>query len=203
MGLVSSLNQPGSNITGISFFAEELSTKQLGLLHELVPNVGKVGLLVNPTNQESPRQVANTQEAARNVRMQLEIVNASTPSEIDNAFDAFVARNVGALLLLADAFFGARIDQIVGLAARHRLPAIYYRGEYPKAGGLVSYGTNVNEAYRQAAIYVARILKGEKPGDMPVLQSTKFEFILNLKTAKALGVKISDNLLSIADEVIE
>jgi putative ABC transport system substrate-binding protein len=180
-----------------------LSAKQLGLLHELVPNVTTVGLFINPTNLETPRQVINTQEAARTLSMRLQIAEASTPSEIDNAFDVLAARKVEALLLLGDAFFGARVDQIVGLATRHRLPAIYYRGEFPKAGGLVSYGTDVNDAYRQAAIYVARILKGEKPGDLPVLQPTKFEFILNLRTAKTLGVKISDNLLSIADEVIE
>jgi len=203
MGLVSSLNHPGENVTGVSFFAEELSAKQLGLVHELVPGVTVVGLLVNPTNRETPREAGSTQEAARTLGMRLEVVDASTPSQIVDAFDSLSRRKVGALLVLADAFFGAHVHQIAELAARHRVPTMFYRSEYPRAGGLMSYGTDINDAYRQVGLYVSRILKGEKPSDLPVMQSTKFEFIINLKTAKTLGLKISDNLLSTADEVIE
>jgi len=203
MGLVTSLNRPEGNLTGVSFFAEELGSKELGLLHELVPNVTVVGLLVNPSNPETPRQSAATLEAARVLGLQPHLINASSPDGIDKAFDALVEGRAGALLIGADAFFGNRVDQLVGLAARYRMPTMYYRREYTEAGGLVSYGTSIKDAYRQAGIYVARILKGAKPGDLPVMQSTRFEFVINLKTAKALGIDVSPGLSARADEVIE
>jgi putative ABC transport system substrate-binding protein len=203
MGLVSSINRPGGNITGVTFFAEELGPKQLGLLHELAPKVATIGVLVNPKNQGTPRQSGKLLEAARALGVRLEFVQASTPNEIDKAFDVLAERKIGALLVNGDVFFGSRIEQLVGLAARQRLTAIYYRREFTEAGGLISYGTDVSEAYRQVGAYVARILKGEKAGDLPVMQSAKFDFVINLKTAKALGIDVPGSLLSFADSVIE
>jgi putative ABC transport system substrate-binding protein len=202
-GLVASLNRPEANVTGISFIAEELGEKELGLLHELVPNAMTVGLFVNPNNPSTPRQIANSQQATRALGLQLEVVNVADLDRIDGAFEILVERRAGALLVGADPLFGNRIDQLVALAARHRIPTIYYRREYAEAGGLMSYGTSLKDAWRQVGTYTARILKGAKPSELPIMQTTKFEFVINLKTAKALGVKISDNLLSLADEVIE
>jgi putative ABC transport system substrate-binding protein len=203
MGLVSNLARPEGNVTGVSFFVEELGTKQLGLLREIVPGAHTIGLLVNPANPEVPRQSADALDAARMLGLQLEILKAATPDEIDQAFAQFSERRASAVLLSADVLFGNRLDQLVALAARHRLPTMYYRREFVEAGGLVSYGTNALDAYRQNGVYVARILKGAKPADLPVIQSTRFEFIINLKTARALGLQVPGTLSARADEVIE
>jgi putative ABC transport system substrate-binding protein len=203
IGLVSSLNRPGGNVTGITFFAEELGGKSLGLLRELVPSVKTIGLLANPNNPATPRSSADTLAAARALGLTMEVVHASTPAEIDKAFDTLMERRAGALLIAADVFYSSHIPRLVSLVTRHKMPAIYYRREFPEAGGLASYGTRVLESYRQAGVYVARILNGDKPGELPVMQTVKFEFVLNLKTAKALGIDVSMAFSAAADEIIE
>jgi putative ABC transport system substrate-binding protein len=202
-GLVPSLSRPGGNVTGVSFLIEELGAKALGLLHELVPKAAVIGILVNPNNPEAERETAAMQDAARILGLQLHIVRAGTASEIDKALQSLVEQKVGALIVIADPFFGSRSAQLIDLAARHRIPAAYYRREYPDAGGLMSYGTSANEAYHQVGNYVARILKGAKPADLPVYQVVKFEFVINLKTAKALGLDVPPGLSARADDVIE
>lgn len=203
LGLVSSLNRPTGNVTGITFFAEELGGKSLNMLRELVPAVRVVGLLVNPNNPATPRSSADTLAAARALGLTMVVVDATTPAEIDKAFDTLVDGRVGALLIAADVFFSAHIPRLASLATRHKIPAMYYRRDFPAAGGLASYGTNVADAYRQAGLYVARILNGDKPGDLPVMQTVKFEFVLNLKTARALGINVSMVSSAAADEFIE
>ena len=203
MGLVSSLNRPGGNITGITFFSEELNPKALGLLHQLVPGAKTVGLLVNPGNPETPRRSADTVEAASKLGLAMEIVNAVTPADIDKAFDTLVERRVGAVLIGADAIYGGRTDQLASLAVRHKMPAMFSLRAFAEAGGLASYGASVVEAYRQAGVYVARILKGDKPGELPVMQAAKYEFVLNLKTARALGIDVPMAFSAVADEIIE
>ena len=180
-----------------------MEPKRLGLLRELVPGVPLIGVLLNPKFAPASRQLQQVEEAARAIDQRIVVAKASTDEELDAAFAALVKENVGAILVTADPYFDTRREQIVGFAARHRLPAIYQFREYAVAGGLLSYGVRITDAYRQYGVYTARILKGAKPADLPVLQPTKFETVINLKTAKALGVKISDNLLSLADEVIE
>ena len=203
VGLVSSLNRPGGNLTGITFFSEELNPKALDLLHQLVPGARTVGLLVNPGNPETPRRSAETVEAASKRGLAMEIVSAVTPAEIDKAFDTLVARRVGAVLIGSDAVFGGRTDQLASLSARHRMPAMFTVRAFAEAGGLASYGASVVDAYRQVGVYVARILKGDKPGDLPVMQAAKYEFVLNLKTARALGIDVPMALSAGADEIIE
>jgi putative ABC transport system substrate-binding protein len=203
MGLVASLNRPGGNVTGSSFFSEELGAKALDLLHEIVPRAKTVGLLINPRNPETPRQSAETAAAARALGLTLEIVRAGTPPEIDQAFDTLTERRVGALLIGPDAFYGSRIQQLVALAASHRMPVMSYRRDFVEAGGLVSYGTNILEAYRQTALQVTRVLKGAKPAELPVIQATKFEFVINLKTARSLGIDIPGAISARADDIIE
>jgi putative ABC transport system substrate-binding protein len=203
VGFVSSLNRPGGNITGVSFFGAELGAKQLGLLHELVPKVAVVGLLVNPNSPEARGEQADVQVAARALGLELRMLSATSADEIDKAFATLVDQRVGALIVGADPTFGNRIDQLLALAARQRIPAVYYRREYADAGGLMSYGTSLTDAYHQVGIYTGRILKGAKPADLPVMQSTKFEFVINLKTAKTLGLTVPYPLLARADEVIE
>jgi putative ABC transport system substrate-binding protein len=203
MGLVTNVRQPGGNVTGITFFSEELGTKALSLLRDLVPGAKTVGLMVNPSNPETPRRSADAVTAARALGLMMEVVHAATPPDIDKAFDSLTERRVGALLLGADAFYGGRIQQFVSLAARHKMPAMYYRREFAEAGGLASYGASVTDAYRQAGVYVARVLKGEKPGELPVIQAAKFEFILNLKTARVLGIDVPMAFSAAADEIIE
>jgi putative tryptophan/tyrosine transport system substrate-binding protein len=202
-GLVASLNRPGANITGVSFFTAELESKRLGLLHELVPQATTIAVLLNSTNPNSENQSSDLKEAARTLGLQLHIVNASSEHDFDAAFATIAQMRTGALLVASDPFFFNRHKRLVALAARHVIPAMYDFRVYVEAGGLASYSTDLIDAYRQAGIYVGRILKGEKPADLPVMQSTRFEFVINLKTAKALGIKFSDNLLSLADEVIE
>jgi ABC-type uncharacterized transport system substrate-binding protein len=203
MGLVTNVRQPRGNVTGITFFSEELGTKALSLLRDLVPGAKTIGLMVNPSNPETPRRSADAVTAARALGLTMEVVYAATPPDIDKAFDSLRERRVGALLLGADAFYGGRIQQLVSLAAHHKMPAMYYRREFAEAGGLASYGASVTDAYRQMGVYVARVLKGEKPGDLPVMQAAKFEFVLNLKTARALGIDVPMAFSAAADEIIE
>ena len=202
-GLVASLNRPGGNVTGISFISVELGAKQLGLLRELRPGAARIAVLVDPKWPLTERFVSELRAAALAVGQQLEVLNVSTGREIETAFTTLVQRGVGALHVGTGAFMNSQRDRIVALAARHRIPAIYTWREAVADGGLMSYAPSITDAYRQAGIYAGRILKGEKPGDLPVMLPTKFEFVINLKTAKALDVTISDNLLSLADEVIE
>jgi putative tryptophan/tyrosine transport system substrate-binding protein len=202
-GLVASLNRPGGNVTGVHVFLIGLEAKRLGFLRELVPQAALMGLLVNPRSPDFEYQSKAFEAAARATGQQIVLVEAGSESEFDAAFAALVQRRVGALVTSADQFFTARREQIVALAARYAMPAIYELREYAVAGGLMSYGTSLREGYYQNGVYVGRILKGAKAADLPIVQSTKFELVINLKTAKSLGVTISDNLLSLADEVIE
>jgi putative tryptophan/tyrosine transport system substrate-binding protein len=202
-GLVASLNRPGGNVTGVSWFSAELGPKRLALLHDLVPNVTTVALLLNPDNAETARQPAELEEAARALGMQIVVLHASAIADIDKAFSTIVQNHVGALVVAADSFLANRREQITTLAAQHAVPAIYVNREMAGAGGLMSYGNSLADGYRRAGIYTARILKGEKPADLPVDQATKFELTINLKTAKALGLEMPSKLLALADEVIE
>jgi len=204
LGLVSSLSRPGGNLTGINFFSSEVTAKRLGLMHELLPKAARIGVLVNPTNVEiTEKTVKDVNAAAGPLGLQIEVLNASNGNEIDGAFTTLVSRRADGLLVGPDAFFVSRRVQIAILAARHMVPAIYTIGDYAEAGGLISYGTDVADSARQQGVYVGRILKGTKPTDLPVLQSTKFKFVINLGTAKALGLEVPATLLSRADEVIE
>jgi ABC-type uncharacterized transport system substrate-binding protein len=203
MGLVESFSHPGGNATGITFLTTLMEPKRLSLLRDLVPGVLLVGVLLNPNFPSSERQLQDIEEAARSVDQRIVVAKAGTDEELDAAFVALVKAGVGALLLCADPYFDTRRERIVGFAQQQRLPGIYQFREYAVAGGLLSYGISITDAYRQYGIYTASILKGAKPADLPVLQPTKFELVINLKTAKALGIRISDNLLSLADEVIE
>ena len=203
IGLVESYSRPGGNATGITFLTTLMEPKRLGLLRDLVPGVPLVGILLNPGFPSSERQLQDIEEAARRIDQRIVVAKARSDEELNAAFVALVKAGVGALLVCADPFFDTRRERIVGFAQQHRVPAIYQFREYAVAGGLLSYGISITDAYRQYGVYTASILKGAKPADLPVLQPTKFELVINLRTAKTLGVKISDNLLSLADEVIE
>ena len=203
-GLVASLARPGGNLTGVSIISIELLPKRLELLSELVPQAGEFALLVNPTNAAgADRMIRDVQEAARFKRVQLHILKAGSENEIDAAFAALVQLRAGALLVGTDPFFDSQLDRLVALAARHAVPAIYPFREYTTAGGLISYGPSFPAAFHLLGIYAGKILKGAKPADLPVQQPTKFELVINLKTAKALGLTVPTILLSQADEVIE
>jgi putative ABC transport system substrate-binding protein len=202
-GLVASLNRPGGNITGATFLTAVLGAKRLGLLRELVPGAPVVALLADPNKFVGQVQIRDVQEAARALGQSLVVLDGGTDERIETAFAALAPQHVAALLVGADPFFDTRRERLVALASQHRMPAIYQFREYAVAGGLMSYGTSITDMYRLVGLYVGRVLKGEKPTDLPVMQVTKFELLINLATAKALGVKISDNLLSLADEVIE
>jgi putative ABC transport system substrate-binding protein len=202
-GIVTSLNRPGGNITGISLLGSALEAKRLGLLNEIVPGAVSIGALVNPKFPDVDTQLRDLQEAASAISRQLYIVRASTEFEIDAAFAAVSDRGVGALLIAQDALFVSRREQLVALAARYKLPAIFVQREFAEAGGLISYAPDFADGYRETGVYVGKILKGAKPADLPVLQSTKFALVINLKTAKTLGLTIPSGVLSIADDVIE
>ena len=202
-GLVASLARPGGNATGVNIFTAELAEKRLGLLHELSPTASMIAHLVNPNFPPSATNAREVQAAATSIGRQILLLNASSESEIDTAFSTMAQQHVGAVLVGADPYFYGRRVQIVALATRYAIPASYEQHEFATAGGLMYYGTSIAESYRQMGLYAGRILKGEKPADLPVMQSTKFEFVLNLKTAKALGLTIPPGVLAIADEVIE
>jgi putative tryptophan/tyrosine transport system substrate-binding protein len=204
LGLVASLVQPGGNATGINFFVQEEVGKRLGLLHELVPKAVRVAVLVNPTNASNAEStLRDAQEAAPGMGLQIQVLNASTSREIDAAFATFASERPDALFVAADAFFAGRRVQLANLAAGNRIPATYSNRDYVTDGALMSSGTDFADTYRQMGAYTGKILKGAKPNDLPVLQSTKFEFVINLQTAKALGLTVPPTLLAIADEVIE
>jgi putative tryptophan/tyrosine transport system substrate-binding protein len=204
IGLVASLNRPGGNATGISDIGVELGAKRLAFLHELLPSATRFGVLVNPDNPSITEPfVTELQTAASAIGRQIEIVTAGTNSDIDTAFATLLKKRVDAFLISPEALFVARRVQLTTLAARHALPALYHRREFAEAGGLMSYGSDLTDQFRQTGIYTGRILKGEKPAEMPVEQPTKFGLVINLKTAKALGLTIPPSLLATADEVIE
>jgi putative ABC transport system substrate-binding protein len=202
-GLVESFNRPGSNATGITTSTGLMEPKRLALLRELAPGVALVGVLLNPNFPPAARQALDIQEAAHALGQPIVIARASTDEELKAAFVSLVRAGIGALLVGADPYFDVRRDRIIGFAAQERLPAIYQFRQFAVSGGVLSYGLNFNDVYQQVGLYTAKILKGTKTVDLPVQQVTKFELVINLKTAKALGIKISDNLLSLADEVIE
>jgi putative ABC transport system substrate-binding protein len=202
-GLVTSLNRPGGNVTGVNFLSGVLGSKRLELLRQLVPKATTFALLVNPASPETEAEKAEVQAAARTAGHPLIVVDVTKDGDIEPAFADLVRRGVGALIVGPGAFLFSQRERLAALAARHRLPASYAQRETVLAGGLMSYGSNQSAAYRQAAIYVGRILKGEKPGDLPVMRSTTFEFVINLKTAKALGLEVPLTLQATADEVIE
>ena len=203
LGLVASLARPGGNLTGVSFIGIELMPKRLGLLHELVPHAGSIAFLVNPNSSRAQRIVGNMQVAAKTTGVRLDVVMASTESEIDAAFATLVKQHAGALVVGGDQFFADRLDQIMVLAAHHAVPAIYELREAVEAGGLISYGPSRSASWHQVGTYVGKILKGAKPANLPVEQPTKFELVINLKTAKALGLTVPQSMLQRADEVIE
>jgi ABC-type uncharacterized transport system substrate-binding protein len=202
-GLIESFNRPGGNVTGVTLMTALMEPKRLGLLRELVPGVPLIGVLLNPAFPPAAAQLRELEQAAHTIGQRIIITKASTDEELNAAFNVLVREQIGALLVAADPYFDTRRDRIVALAAQNRLPAIYQFREYAVAGGLLSYGVSITEGYRQYGVYAASILKGTNPADLPVQQVAKFELVINLRSAKELGVRISDNLLSLADEVIE
>jgi putative ABC transport system substrate-binding protein len=202
-GLVASLNRPGGNVTGVSFFSGELGSKRLELLRQLAPKATLVAMLMYPDTPTSEAERKDVEAAAQAIGQQLVVLRATSDGEIESAFATIVQRRAGAVLLSGSAFLSSRTQLIAALASRHAIPAMYFTREAVVAGGLIGYGASRTEAYRQAGVYAGRILKGEQPADLPVMRSTKFELVLNLKTAKALGLDVPDKLLALADEVIE
>src|SRR5262245_23641138 len=203
LGVVASLNRPGGNVTGVTFVVAELGAKQLGLLHELQPGAVRVGVLVDPNYTATQSFVSDVQAAALSIGKQIEVLEAPIGRDIDTVFASLAQKPIDALLVGPGPVLNNRRVQLVTLATYHRVPAIYNLRESPEAGGLMSYGASITDAYRQAGVYTGRILKGEKPADLPVLRSVKFEFVINLNTAKAFGLSFPPGLLAIADEVIE
>jgi ABC-type uncharacterized transport system substrate-binding protein len=203
VGLVDSLNRPGGNVTGVTASFIESASKRMGLLHELLPNATTIAFLVNPANPATVTESSEVQAAARALGQRLQVLNASTEREIDDAFERLRLLRADALLVAADPFLFSRADQLVPLAARQSIPTLYFRREFAVAGGLVSYGSNFAEFFRVVGVYAGRILRGAKPADLPVQQPTKFELVINLKTAKALGLEVPPTPLARADEVIE
>jgi len=203
-GLVASLNRPEANVTGVTNTGGELGAKRFGILRELLPGAARFAVLVNPNNPFlAEAWIKDTQSAAAAIGVQLEILRASTQREIDAAFTSIAQNRIDALVVMPDNLFGTRRVQFATQAARHAVPAIYSNREYAEVGGLMSYGTNILDAYRQLGAYVGRILKGEKPANMPVLQPTRFEFVINMQTVRTLGLDVPPSLIAIADEVIE
>jgi len=203
VGIVVSFNHPGGNITGVGLLGAELEAKRLDLLHQFILGTTPFSVLVNPTNPAADLQLHELQNAASLIRRQIDIVRVSTASDIEKNFGIAAQQGAGALLVVQDPFYNSQREQLVALAARHKLPVMYPLREFAEIGGLVSYGHNLVDGYREMGAYAGRILKGEKPADLPVLQPTKFEFVINLKTAKALGLAVPPTLLARADEVIE
>jgi putative ABC transport system substrate-binding protein len=203
IGLVDSLSRPSGNVTGVNNYLSDLGAKRLELLRELVPSAAVIGVLVNPNFPDAESQTKDVKEAARKLGQQVEIVNANSESDFDRAFSSFVQLQARALLVTVDPFFNSRRERLIALAALHKIPAMYFGREFVLAGGLMSYAANLADGYRQAGIYVGRILKGAKPADLPVVQPTKFELVINLKTAKALGLTVPLIMQMTADEVIE
>jgi putative ABC transport system substrate-binding protein len=204
MGLVASLARPGGNMTGINFFNQEAVAKRLGLLHDLVPKAARIAVLVNPTNPSvTDAALPEIREAARALGLQIVVLNASTSREIEAAFSTLVADRADALFVAPDSFFTGRFVQFVTLAAHHRIPAAYTQRDFVEAGGLMSYGTDIPDMVRQVGVYTGQILKGVKPADLPVAQSTKFEFVINLQAARALGLEVPNSIQLLADQMIE
>jgi putative tryptophan/tyrosine transport system substrate-binding protein len=203
VGLVASFNRPGGNVSGVHLLLLGMGAKRLGLLHELVPAANPIGVLTNPNFADAHTQLRDVENAAESLGSELLVLKASTELEIDAAFTNLAQQKIGAVLIASDPFFTTRRDQLAALASRHAIPAMFDLREYAAAGGLMSYGASLTDGYRQGGIYTGRILKGEKPANLPVLQPTMFELVINLKTAKALGLNIPDKLLALADEVIE
>jgi putative ABC transport system substrate-binding protein len=203
LGLVASLNRPGANLTGSTVLQAELAPKRLHLLRELIPNAARLGVLVDPVAPPTQSTVADLQAAARTLGLQLVVANARTDSDLEMAFAAFSQQHVGGVLVGGSNLFNRRLEQLAALAARHGLPAVFHFREFALAGGLMSYGSSLGYGYHQVGIYSGRILKGEKPADLPVVQASKLELVINLKTAKALGLTIPETLLATADEVIQ
>jgi putative ABC transport system substrate-binding protein len=201
--LVTSLNRPGANLTGVAYLGSELGAKRLGLMHEMLPTVADFAVLAHPTYPSSAPFISDVKAGAHSMGLRIEVFNASTESEIDAAFAALSARRLGALLIANNPLFTTQRERIIALAARYAVPTMYVQREFTSSGGLISYGTDLTEVYRLTGGYAARILRGEKPADLPVLLPTKFEMIINLRTAKALGLDVPDKLLALADEVIE
>jgi putative tryptophan/tyrosine transport system substrate-binding protein len=202
-GLVASMNRPGGNVTGIVFTVSDLTGKRLGLLRDLVPNASVMGALLDPNAPGFAQQLSGVDEAGRAIGARIEIARASSASELEAAFATIVRARAGGLLVGGGGFLLGQMERIVALASRHRLPATYTTRSWVEAGGLMSYGPSFSDALRQVGVYTGRIVKGEKPADLPVMQPTKFEFVVNLKTAKALGLEIPSTLLALVDEVIE
>jgi putative ABC transport system substrate-binding protein len=203
LGLVASLSRPGGNVTGMASFTTALGAKRLGLLHELVPTATEVAMLINPSNPGAEEDAKDSAAAAQRIGLRHDVVKANTERDLESAFATLEQSKIGALVVISDPFFDTQRDRLVALAARHRIAASYAWRDYVVAGGLMSYGTSLTDSYRQAGIYIARILKGEKPGDLPVEQPTKFELVVNLKTAKALELSVPISMQLLADEVIE
>jgi putative ABC transport system substrate-binding protein len=203
LGLVSSLNRPNANVTGINQFTTLLESKRFGLLHQMVPAANPLAILVNPTGTTVEVQIAEVREAAAQLGVEFVVLKASREPELADAFATLVGKQIAALQVAADPFFFSHRRELVGLAARHKISAIYEWRDFADVGGLMSYGTNLADSYRLAGEYVGRMLRGTKPADLPVTQSTRFEFVINLKTAKTLGIEVPPGLSSMADEMIE
>jgi putative ABC transport system substrate-binding protein len=202
-GIVTSLNQPGGNVTGVSILGSVVEAKRVGLLNEIVPGASPIGLLLNPTYPDADVELKQAQDAARAINRQLVIARATTDAEIDTAFATFAQQGAGALLVTADVLFASRREQLVALSARYKLPAIYSQREFTDSGGLFSYAPDYAAGYRQAGNYLGKVLNGAKPADLPIMQSTKFELVVNLESARALGIAVPPTLLATADDVIE
>jgi putative ABC transport system substrate-binding protein len=203
IGLVGSLSRPRGNVTGVNSYLSDFGAKRLELLRQLVPTAAVIGMLVNPNYPDAESQAKDVKEAARTLGQQVHVVNAGSEGDLNRAFATFIELKADALLVSLDSFFLSRREQLVALAARHKIPVMYFVRDFVLAGGLMSYGSDIADSYRQAGVYTGRILKGAKPVDLPVLQPTKFELIINTTTAKSLGLSIPDRLLALADEVIE
>jgi putative ABC transport system substrate-binding protein len=203
LGLVASLNRPGGNVTGVNLIFGALGAKRLELLHEFIPDARTVAVLVNLNYPSAASEVQDIQTSALTFALQVDVLNAPAASDFEKAFTTIAERKIGSLLVADDPFLQSRRDQLIALAARHAIPAIYFSRDFAEDGGLMSYGPSINDAYRLVGVYIGRVLKGEKPADLPVIQPTKFELVINLKTAKALGREVPPKLLALADEVIE